>query len=90
MFISEMSVVICCPYNSASETIGSHALANQYNIFIYMPSSIDLEWGDPILWDLKVQAARSGENTVEKINSPDFSDPSIKVVFFPNLGEFRI
>ena len=85
-----MSIVICFPHTSASQFIGYQALANQYNIFMYMPSSIDLEWGDPILWDLKIQAARSGENIVEKIDSPDFSDPSIKLVFFPSLGEFMI
>ena len=67
-----MSIVICYPHTSASQFIGYQAIANQYNIFMYMPTSIDLEWGDQILWDLKVQAARSGENTVEKIDSPDF------------------
>ena len=85
-----MSIVICYPPTSASQFIGFHALANQYNILLYMPTSTDLEWGEPILLDLKIQAAKSGENSVEKINSPDFSDPSIEVVFFPTMGEFTI
>ena len=88
MFISEMSVVICCPHNSASETIGSHALANQYNILVYMPTETDKKFGQPIFNDLGILAERSGENSVGKITTPDFSLPDTKVVFFPNLGKY--
>ena len=78
-----MSIVICFPHTSASHEIGSKALANCYDILLCMP----YEWGDPILTDLQVLAATSGRNTVEKTQSVDFSDPDIKVVFFPSLGE---
>ena len=82
-----MSIVICFPHTSASHEIGSKALANCYDILLCMPYEIDSQWGDPILTDLQVLAATSGRNTVEKTQSVDFSDPDIKVIFFPSLGE---
>ena len=82
-----MSVVICHPHNSASQLIGNHALANQYNIKIYMPTETDRKYGEHIYNDLGIMAARSGDNTVEIADGPDFSDPEIEVVFYPNLGE---
>ena len=81
------SIVICHPHTSASQIIGNHALANQFDILLYMPTPTDQKWGEPILLDLQVLAARSGENTVERAETCDFSAPKIKVVFFPNLGE---
>ena len=85
-----MSVIICFPHTPASQILGSHALANKYDVLLYMPTKIDCEWGEHILTDLKILAAMSGENTVTKAKVPDFSDPAAEIVFFPCLGEFLI
>ena len=82
-----MSVVICFPLNSASQIIGDKAISLGFNIQLYMPTRIDDTWGEPILTDLKVLAARSGVNTVERAASVDFSDPTVKIIFFPCMGE---
>ena len=82
-----MSIVLCYPHTSASQFIGNRALAKKYNILMFMPTTTDLEWGEPIMLDLEILAARSGDNSVQKIEIPDFSDPNIKAVFFPSLGE---
>ena len=81
------SIVICFPFSPASQFIGSHALANQYDVLLWMPTEADRKWGEPILLDLQILAARAGMNKVAKAQSKDFSDPTIKVVYFPTLGE---
>ena len=82
-----MSVVICFPLTSASQIIGDKAIALCYDVKLYMPTKIDKTWGEPILTDLKVLAARSGRNTVESTESLDYSDPTVEIVFFPCMGE---
>ena len=82
-----MSVVICHPHTSASHEIGKEALANCYNITMYMPDPMDKVWGEDIRLDLAILAARAGLNSVGVTAVPDFSMPTIKAVFFPNLGE---
>ena len=81
---------VCCylfPLTSASQIIGDKAIALCYDVKLYMPTKIDKTWGEPILTDLKVLAARSGRNTVESTESLDYSDPTVEIVFFPCMGE---
>ena len=82
-----MSIVICNPHTSASQEIGRAALASGYNLMLYMPHLIDREWGDHIFNDLAILGAFGGQNSVEVVTVADFSNPEIKAVFFPNLGE---
>ena len=82
-----MSVVIAYPHTSASHVLGSECLSSLYNILFYMPTKTDKEFGEHMVHDLKIMAARSGDSTVEITESSDFSDPEIKAVFFPCLGQ---
>ena len=85
-----MSIVIAFPHTYASAEIGRQALACCYDVQLYMPLQIDREWGDHILTDLSALAARSGLNKVQMQPNADFSDPDVKALFFPSLGEYNI
>ena len=82
-----MSIVICHPHTSASQELGRAALANGYDLVLYMPEQADREWGDHILNDLAILGARGRQNSVGRTAVPNFSQPDIKAVFFPSLGE---
>ena len=61
-----MSVVICHPHTAASHEIGKEALAQCYNLILYMPNQMDKMWGEDIGLDLAILAARGGINSVKK------------------------
>ena len=79
-----MSIVICHPHTSASQELGRAALANGYDLVLYMPEQADR---DHILNDLTILGARGRQNSVGRTAVPNFSQPDIKAVFFPSLGE---
>ena len=80
-----MSVIIAFPNTATSLLLGSSCVSALYDVVFFMPTEIDMQFGNNIYHNVKVLSS-PGDNDVLKTDIPDFSMPDVKIVFFPCLG----
>lgn len=83
---ADMKCVIGFPCTDAAGILGQKCLASLCNVDMFMPTRTDEILGISFFHDLHILCEDGTE--VKRTANPDFSDPNIRVVFFPCIGEF--
>ena len=84
--MADFKVVIAYPCTDASGILGQKCLSSLCDVDLFMPTKVDETLGIVTFQDMQILSALE-DLEVKKTDNPDFSDPSIKVVFFPCIGK---
>lgn len=84
--MADMKVVIAYPCTDASGILGQRCLASLCDVQLFMPTKVDETLGVVTFQDMQILSAPE-DLEVTMSDKPDFSDQSIKVVFFPCIGK---